>query len=317
MNLDRSRSMMKSIYGKAGKMAVSLTFLGLLIFPVGALANHEVIQTQEGNKACTMTTFENAPHFQPIHPDNGYLIPGTEMRFPGPWRTLTSGTYQNNPSGLAVVIWVDSGGTSAEVTFDQPVSSVSFFFASLPDVTLEAYDVGSNLVATATSPGNAALGGFVVWDPIEVDSGANNISSVVVIGNWNRTALDDFTYCRVEGIDTSIDIMPGTDLNKLNLCSRGVVPVAILGSAEVDVNKIVFETVQLAGSGVKLRGNADYLYSFRDVDGDGRTDVIVYIEVENLDLTSGDSLATLTGELSDGTPIFGTDSINIVRDDCP
>jgi hypothetical protein len=136
---------------------------------------------------------------------------------------------------------------------------------------------------------------------------------------WTNGTAPFATFFQRYGpvILVTIDILPGTDQNILTLCSRGVVSVAIFGSAEVDVNGIVFETVALAGSGVKLRGNADYLHSFRDVDGDGNTDVIVYIEVENLDLTSGGSEAALTGELSDGTLIAGTDSINIVRDDCP
>jgi hypothetical protein len=123
--------------------------------------------------------------------------------------------------------------------------------------------------------------------------------------------------CSIETVTIDIDIKPGSDPNSINLCSRGVVPVAILGSADLDVNDIFAQTLELAGSGVAARGNNKLMAHVEDVNSDGFDDLVVQVEMENLDLTASDVEAVLTGELYDGTPIGGTDSINIIRDDCP
>jgi hypothetical protein len=119
-----------------------------------------------------------------------------------------------------------------------------------------------------------------------------------------------------------IDIKPGSDPNSIYLCSNGVVPVAIFGTGDFDVNdinveEVVAQNLELAGSGVAIRGRANYLYSIEDLDGDGIDDMIVHFEVETLSLTAESGEAILKGELMDGTLFEGRDSINIVQDGCP
>ena len=52
--------------------------------------------------------------------------------------------------------------------------------------------------------------------------------------------------------------------------------------------------------------------SYKDVNGDGFTDVIVYIVTELLQLTEMDERAELNGFLLDGQNIKGLDSIRVV-----
>ena len=123
--------------------------------------------------------------------------------------------------------------------------------------------------------------------------------------------------CKV--INVGVDIKPGSDPNSINLCSNGAVPIAILGSDEFDVMDVDTETLRFAEAAVKVVGKKDphTLCSFEDVNLDGFTDVVCHFVTTDIAALDGESTsATVNGELFDGTPIEGTDSVNIVKDTC-
>ncbi len=124
-------------------------------------------------------------------------------------------------------------------------------------------------------------------------------------------SIDDISLWAVR-LPVAVDIKPGSDTNPINLRSRGVVPVAILGSDSLDVRDIDQTTLLFAGAAPRARGRSGRIGSFEDVNDDGSTDLVARFPVEDLNLTEADSEATLTGQLSDGTPIEGTDSVRIV-----
>lgn len=128
----------------------------------------------------------------------------------------------------------------------------------------------------------------------------------------------------------AVDIKPGSCPNPLNLASRGVLPVAILGSDDLDVNAIDVASIRLAGA-------APVRSSFEDVaapvsDGnecectteasDSYTDLTLKFKTQQIveqivnllgELVDGELLVlNLAGALSDGTPIEGTDCIVVV-----
>lgn len=70
---------------------------------------------------------------------------------------------------------------------------------------------------------------------------------------------------------------------------------------DVDVN-----TVEFAGA-------SPVRFSFEDVDLDGDIDLVFHFSTQDLQLTSSDTEATLTGETSGGIPFTGTDSVRIVK----
>jgi hypothetical protein len=107
-----------------------------------------------------------------------------------------------------------------------------------------------------------------------------------------------------------IDIQPGSDPNSINLGSQGVVPVAILGSADFDASTVDPLTIMLAGASVRLKGKSGNAGSLEDANGDGYLDLVV--QVYTSDFAPGDGTAELTGETYDGLPIHGTDSVRIV-----
>jgi streptogramin lyase len=110
----------------------------------------------------------------------------------------------------------------------------------------------------------------------------------------------------------AIDIKPGSSPNTINLGSNGVVPVAILSSETFDATAVNPTSVALAGASVRLRGNGTTMSSLHDVNDDGRLDLIVQINTTALQLTDGDTLATLTAQTFEGKLITGSDSVRVV-----
>jgi hypothetical protein len=130
---------------------------------------------------------------------------------------------------------------------------------------------------------------------------------------WHEEALQQAVMW-VPLIYVEIDIKPGSYPNSINLGNKGVIPVAILSSADFDATTVDPATIELAGAGVELRGKSDKAMAHEeDVDGDGLIDLVIQITTENLEPGYfQDGYATLTGSTYDGTAIEGSDEINIV-----
>lgn len=107
-----------------------------------------------------------------------------------------------------------------------------------------------------------------------------------------------------------VDIKPGSSVNLFKVGSKGMLPVAVLGSSDLDVSKIDTASIRLSGispvrmtvDDVQADGFADAVFHFRDQD----------IAVLLNGAADGDVLdLELTGTLLDGTEITGTDSITV------
>jgi hypothetical protein len=142
-------------------------------------------------------------------------------------------------------------------------------------------------------------------------------------GQWNdesegRTLGYIVEYPIPTGVTCVIDIKPGSDPNCFNNDGKGVIPVAILGSADLDVSEIDASTVELESMAVKAVGKSNKLLAhIEDVNEDGFDDLVVQIEDSDCVFSPGDTTATVTGNLSDGTPFEGTDTICIVGASSP
>jgi hypothetical protein len=130
----------------------------------------------------------------------------------------------------------------------------------------------------------------------------------------------------------ALDIKPSSCPNPLNPKSKGVLPVAVLGSEDFDVSNIDPASIRLK-YGDDSEGVAPLRSSLEDVatpvvngnecqcntaGPDGHTDLTVKFDTQQVlaaigDVNSGDVLQLdLTGLLNDGTPIEGTDCIVVV-----
>lgn len=114
------------------------------------------------------------------------------------------------------------------------------------------------------------------------------------------------------GLFVDIDIKPGSDPNCINADGNGVIPVAILGTADFDATQVDPYTLTLEGLPVKAVGKSEKLLAhYEDVNGDGFLDLVVQFE-DVYGSLSGLDLAFLQGLLFDGIPIAGADTICLV-----
>ncbi len=113
-------------------------------------------------------------------------------------------------------------------------------------------------------------------------------------------------------LNVIIEIKPGSKRNCLNINSHGVIPVAILGSEDFDASLINPETLLFGGLKVRIRGKKRPLCSITYSDEDIYQDMVCHFEDDASNWEVGNGVATLTGNLFDGTPFEGSDSICVV-----
>jgi hypothetical protein len=111
-----------------------------------------------------------------------------------------------------------------------------------------------------------------------------------------------------------IDIKPHDDSNSINPFNRGLLPVAILGSATFDVADVDVATLAFGPDGgtpaFDLSKPLVYWLSQWDVDADGTKDLLSYYRTAEAGIAMGDPEACLTGETLDGVSFKGCDSVN-------
>ena len=129
-------------------------------------------------------------------------------------------------------------------------------------------------------------------------------------------------------LEVPVDIKPQSCPNPLNISSRGLLPVAVLGTENFDVMTIDPVFIQLEGI-PPIRSNVEdvsrLVVDRQDVcdctiEGpDGFADLTLKFDTQEIidalgDVNDGDELVlTLTGELHDGTPIEGKDCVWILK----
>jgi len=113
----------------------------------------------------------------------------------------------------------------------------------------------------------------------------------------------------VVSVVVAIDIKPGSAVNSVNPASQGVLPVAILGSADFDVTSIDFATVRFGKNGTEA---PPVRAAFEDVNGDGILDAILQFTSTQTGIVCGTTSATLKGQTTGGIAFSGSDFVNTV-----
>jgi PKD repeat protein len=108
-------------------------------------------------------------------------------------------------------------------------------------------------------------------------------------------------------LPAAIDIKPGSDRNPMALRSRGVLPIAILGSEDLDVADVDLRTLVFGPGNARALDRHAHL---EDVNGDGFLDLVARFRATATEIARGDDEACVDGALMDGTPFEGCDSIH-------
>jgi hypothetical protein len=165
--------------------------------------------------------------------------------------------------------------------------------------------------------------------PIELfESDFPNEITILTEDYEGSGGLGHVVFC-VEEIPCSgiaIDIKPHSCPNPLNVKSKGVLPVAVLGTEDFDVYEIDVASIELEGVRPIRSDYEDVATPFdgelcdcHELGADGFEDLTLKFEKQEIvsaiePVSDREELVlTLTGELFDGTPIEGQDCVVIIR----
>jgi hypothetical protein len=193
-------------------------------------------------------------------------------------------------------------------------------FTTNRDGNLEIYVMNANGSSQTNLTNNPASDSQPMWSPdgtrIVFQSNRHQALGEIYTTNADGSDVTRLTTNAAQDaraawqplptISVEIDIKPGSFPNSINLRNKGVVPVAILGTSDFNVDDVDVSTVEFAGA-MPVR------FSFEDVNLDGHVDLVFHFRTQDLQLTTSSTQATLTGETTGGVPITGTDSVRIVK----
>ena len=112
-----------------------------------------------------------------------------------------------------------------------------------------------------------------------------------------------------QGMPIEIEILPGENPKFIDT-SRPFIPVALLGGENFDAASVDPVSVRLAGAPITKAKDGRFRSELRDVNGDGRIDLVVYVSVYSLHLADGTSDAVLTATMADGTSVSGSQQVS-------
>jgi PKD repeat protein len=207
-----------------------------------------------------------------------------------------------------------------------------------PDATVESNELFS-FSGTFSDPGilDAPWTWAIDWGDGETTNGSTNNQALPIVASHAFCASDytvtltvtdkdggsgfDTMTVTVEHIAIPIIIRPSASPNPISPRTRGVIPVAVLSTADFDATTIDPATATLGdgtgpGTGGIQRPNGTLMVSVEDVDGDGLNDLVLHFSIpeliENGDLSETTTELHLEAFLADGcSNVRGTDESSV------
>ncbi len=203
-------------------------------------------------------------------------------------------------------------------------------------VTLEADMLPGDAMFLPGLPtsGNPVSTTFL-WTPMAADEGVHAITFTATDAVGRHSTCGFSIEVMVEPIledpPVALDVLPEACRNPLNAKGRGILPVAVLGMADLDVTDIDVSTLMLEGVGPMRTGLEDVATPFLPLEGksepfdctdegpDGFADLTMKFDRQAIlaaiaPVVDGEArILRLTGNLLDGTPISGEDVVVILK----
>ena len=227
--------------------------------------------------------------------------------------------FVNYQTNIEHTVYSDSNSWDAGVWYHvvgviDPIDGMKLFINGVLQSDIDPYNN-----PTDTTGFNFVLGRHGEWsalpryfegalDEVATFTSTLSISEIQAIYNAGSDGM-----CKPVRAVT-IDIKPGSDLNSFSEKDNGVLPVAVLGSADLDVMDINPSTVMLDGQGALERGKSGKIAAYEDVNDDGFMDAVFRFDLgeEGLILPTGEYPLTLISYLYDGSRIEGSDQVRVV-----
>jgi hypothetical protein len=205
----------------------------------------------------------------------------------------------------------------AEFSASEPFTFVGAYLTAAwldgLEITVDGY-VGLQLVYTSTVKVSPTVRQYFTFDY----KGVTGVTFTPSGGTLATQSSGDGPFFVLDNLEITgddpelttitIDIKPGDKQNVINPRSKGVIPVAILSTETLNATEINPLLVCLGPNEIaSLRGN------IKDVDGDGRPDMLLFFRTDETGIACGDSSATLKVKTPDLQDLMqGTDSIRTV-----
>ena len=219
-------------------------------------------------------------------------------------------------SDRLVIIDTDTAEATVVAKLDQNIGIIGSIMFT-PDGTL----IGT---------GFAGPFGNIFFDIDPADGMVSNIQSFS--GGFSPQGLGFAPSSRTSAaVAVPLDIKPGSCPNPLNLKSKGVTPVAVLGTYDFYVSDLDLTSLRLNGVSPSRSSMEDVATPFEhfvgekysddcnDYGPDGFEDLVLKFDTQKIveilgDVKDGDAvILTLTGTLTDGTEIEGEDIVTILK----
>jgi hypothetical protein len=153
--------------------------------------------------------------------------------------------------------------------------------------------------------------------PLLADSPAVDAGNPETCPATDQLGLPRIANCDIGAVEfqngrlpVSIDIRPRSDANRINPASTNNINVAIFSRNDFDANTIDFTSVRFGATGTEA---APINVVRRDVDRDGRGDLVLRFQIENMRIDCGDISAMLTGQISGAGSIIGSGPITTIQ----
>ena len=121
--------------------------------------------------------------------------------------------------------------------------------------------------------------------------------------------MDNFTFAVNPAKTVRIDVEPGANFNVIDLDSPVPTLLHIFSAEDFNAADIDPNTIRLAGAGVFTRWDGTQAVAVRDVNRDGRPDLIVQIVTRDMRLGSCFQEAVLEASTCEGAPITASDTV--------